>query len=155
MDYLIVSSLMLGLDPVNECHHFSCSILSFYVSTQLGQVLQLDSICFVWRLYSNSPLLIPDHYLYSDVLPFTSTWKMVKDTPNHIPMNMIGLAQTSREILDDGDIIIFPVIMIAPKALGPSVQTRDLSLLVLHYPPSAHRLIQSVYFRTFSDSMRH
>ena len=26
---------------------------------------------------------------------------MVKDTPNHIPENMIGYAQTSREILED------------------------------------------------------
>ena len=46
---------------------------------------------------------------------------MVKDTPNHISMNMIGLAQTSREILEDGDILISPVVLIAPKALRPSV----------------------------------
>ena len=29
-------------------------------------------------------------YLDSGVLPLTSTWKMVKDTPNHILENMIG-----------------------------------------------------------------
>ena len=39
---------------------------------------------------------------------------MVKDDPNHVPTNMIGLAQTSREILDDGDIPIFPVALITP-----------------------------------------
>ena len=34
---------------------------------------------------------------------------MVKDATNHVPMNMIGLAQTSHEILEDGDV---------PKILG-------------------------------------
>ena len=42
---------------------------------------------------------------------------MVKDAPNHIPMNIIGLSQTSREIIEDGDILIFMVILITPKAL--------------------------------------
>ena len=41
---------------------------------------------------------------------------MVKNAPNHIPMNMIGLAQTSGEILKSGDILIFPVILIIPEA---------------------------------------
>ena len=39
---------------------------------------------------------------------------MVKDTPNYIPINMIGLAQTSIEILEDGYILIFPVVLIIP-----------------------------------------
>ena len=46
---------------------------------------------------------------------------MVKDAHNHIMMNMIGLAQTSREILKDGDVPIFPVVLITPKALRPSI----------------------------------
>ena len=46
---------------------------------------------------------------------------MVKDAPNNIPMNMIGLAQTSYEILEEGDILILPVVLIAPKTLRPSV----------------------------------
>ena len=46
------------------------------------------------------------------LFPSASTWKMVKDAPNHVPMNMIGLAQTSREIPEDGDIPIFPVVLI-------------------------------------------
>ena len=50
--------------------------------------------------------------------PSPSTWKMVKDAPNHVPMNMIGLAQTSREILEDGDIPIFPVVLITPNSQG-------------------------------------
>ena len=41
-------------------------------------------------------------------------WKMVKDSPNDVPMNMIGLSQTSREILEGGDIPIFPVVLIHP-----------------------------------------
>ena len=49
--------------------------------------------------------------------PSPSTWKMVKDAPNHIPMNMIGLAQTSREILEDGDVPIFPVVISTPDSL--------------------------------------
>ena len=42
---------------------------------------------------------------------------MAKDDPNHIPMNMIGLAHTSYEILEDGDLPILPVILITPKDL--------------------------------------
>ena len=42
---------------------------------------------------------------------------MMKDAPNHIPMNMIGSAQTSRKILKDGDVPIFPVVLITLKAL--------------------------------------
>ena len=60
-------------------------------------------------------------YLYSDVLPFTSTWKGVKDAPNHVPMNTIGLAHTSCEIFKDSDVPIFPVVLITTKALRPSV----------------------------------
>ena len=44
--------------------------------------------------------------------PSPSTWKTVKDAANHVPMNMIGLAQTSREIIEDGDVPIFPVVLI-------------------------------------------
>ena len=36
---------------------------------------------------------------------------MVKDAPNHVPMNMIVLSQTSREILEDGDVPIFLVVL--------------------------------------------
>ena len=46
---------------------------------------------------------------------------MAKDAPNHIMMNMIGLAQTSLEILEDSDILIFTVVLITLKALLPSV----------------------------------
>ena len=35
----------------------------------------------------------------------------MKYTPNNIPMNMIGLAHTPREILEDGDVLIFPVVI--------------------------------------------
>ena len=40
---------------------------------------------------------------------------MVKDAPNYITMSMIGLAQTSRKRLEDGDILIFPAILINPN----------------------------------------
>ena len=46
---------------------------------------------------------------------------MVKDAPNYITMNVVGLAQTSPKIIDDGDIIIFPVVLITPKDLHTSV----------------------------------
>ena len=46
---------------------------------------------------------------------------MVKSTTNNIPMNMIGLSQTSHEILEDGDTLIFPVVLIILKALRLSV----------------------------------
>ena len=41
-----------------------------------------------------------------------STWKMVKYAPNRILVNTIGLAHTSREILKDGDVPIFSVVLI-------------------------------------------
>ena len=46
---------------------------------------------------------------------------MVKDAHNHIPMAVIGLAHTSREILEDSDILIFQVVLITLKAFRPSV----------------------------------
>ena len=46
--------------------------------------------------------------------PSPSTWKMVKDAPNHVPMNMVGLAHTSREIPEDGVVPIFPVVISIP-----------------------------------------
>ena len=33
--------------------------------------------------------------------PSPSVWKTVKDAPNHIPENIIGWSQTSREIHKD------------------------------------------------------
>ena len=55
------------------------------------------------------------------LFPSPSTWKMAKDAPNHVPMNMIGLDQTSRKILKDGDVPIFPVVITTPDFLQPSV----------------------------------
>ena len=46
--------------------------------------------------------------------PSPSTWEMVKDAPNHVPMNMIVLAQTSREIIEDEYVPILPVVLITP-----------------------------------------
>ena len=74
---------------------------------------------------------------------------MVKDAPNYIKMNMIGLDQTSREILKDGDILISPVVLITLKALR-----NNCSQSGSHYPPYVRRLIQSVYDCEFSASLR-
>ena len=38
----------------------------------------------------------------------------MKDAHNNVPMNMISPVQTSREILEDGDDPIFPVVLINP-----------------------------------------
>ena len=46
---------------------------------------------------------------------------LVKDAPNNVPMNMIGLSHKSREILEDGDVPIFQVVLITPDSLQPSV----------------------------------
>ena len=78
------------------------------------------------------------------------TWKMVKDYPNHIPTDMIGLAQTSREIIDDSDIPILPVVLFTLD----SVKLTAI-VPVPHYTPTAHRLIQSVYGHMFSDRVQH
>ena len=44
--------------------------------------------------------------------PSPSTQNMVKDDPAHVMTSMIGLAQTSHEILEDGDFPIFLVVLI-------------------------------------------
>ena len=46
-----------------------------------------------------------------------STWKMMKDVTNYVLVNMICLAQNVREILEDGDISILPVILSTPDSL--------------------------------------
>ena len=44
-------------------------------------------------------------------LPSPYTWNMVKYDPNYVPMNMIGLSQTSREKIEDSDVPILPVVI--------------------------------------------
>ena len=44
--------------------------------------------------------------------PSPSTLNMLKDDLNHVTMDMIGLAQTSRKILEDSDVPIFQVVLI-------------------------------------------
>ena len=143
MEYTIVLRILFRLNLVLSItishtqfvmFNVLCSIPIFYVSTQLVSfidlnefywVLQLDLIICIWRpkyIKSNYPFLIPSNDLYSNVIPFTSTWKILKDAPNHIRMIMVGLAQISRDILKDGDIIIFPLILITPKSLRPSIK---------------------------------
>ena len=55
---------------------------------------------------------------------------------------MIGLSQTSREIFEDGDVPIFPMVLITLDSLQLTV-----IVPVSRYPPSAHSSIQSVYDR--------
>ena len=43
--------------------------------------------------------------------PSPSTWKMAKDAPNHVPMDMIDLSHNSRKILKDGVVTIFLVVL--------------------------------------------
>ena len=49
--------------------------------------------------------------------PSPSTWKMVKYAPNYVLMNIIGLSQKSREILEDGYIPILLVVIITTDYL--------------------------------------
>ena len=111
------------LDSIGILHLFD--LIGSSLTTRLNWFylyifLQLDSISLICRLKYikyNSLFLIPSNHLRSVVLPFAPTWKVVKDTHNYVPMNMIGLAQTSREILEGGDFLIFPMVLIPPKAL--------------------------------------
>ena len=84
--------------------NFSCSIPILYVSTQLVSLVDstqlahsYDSTHLVFSgdlselsLITYYLFLITFNYLDSNIIPFTSTWKMVKYNPNHIPDNMIG-----------------------------------------------------------------
>ena len=45
----------------------------------------------------------------------------MKYVPNNVMMNMIGLSQTPRGILEDGDVPISLVVLITPDSLQPSV----------------------------------
>ena len=73
----------------------------------------------------------------------------MKDAPNHVTVNMIGLAQTSHKILEDGDISISPVVLITLYYLQVTV-----IVPVSHYLLSVQRLIQYVYELTFSTSVQ-
>ena len=53
--------------------------------------------------------------------PLPSTWKVLKDAPNHVPIKMIGLAQTSRKIIEEVDVPILPVVLITPDYLWSSL----------------------------------
>ena len=74
----------------------------------------------------------------------------MKEAPNHILKNIIGSAQTSRKILEGGDIPIFSVVLMNLDHMLLITGSKS----VLHYPHSARRLIQSVYDRIFSASIR-
>ena len=64
--------------------------------------------------------------------PSPSTCKMVKDATNYVLMNIIGLAQTSREIIKDGDDPIFPVVLSTPDPMHLSLQQQcDLTSIPL------------------------
>ena len=89
------------------------------------------------------------------LFPSPSMWKMVKDTPNHVTVNMIGLAQTSHKIFKNGDVPIFPVVLNTPYPLQYSVLTIIVIVPVSQYATSAGRLIKYVYDRTFSASVLH
>ena len=126
---------------MTECHNRSCSIPFIYVLTQLVPCIdstylapalwlnmisilltrlhwvqyydsiQLILILIIKRIDFNYLFRIPFNYLSSDVSPSPSTWNMVKDSPNHVPMNMIDLSHTSHKIIEDGDVPIFPVFL--------------------------------------------
>ena len=64
-------------------------------------------------LYSVLPITIETPMFFSSL----SMWKLVKDAPNHIPMNIIGLAQTSRKMLKDSGVPIFLVFINTPDSL--------------------------------------
>ena len=80
---------------------------------------------------------------------------MVKDAPNNITMNMIVYAQNSRKITEDGNILIFLVVLFTLKALWPSVQTNNRSQSGSHYLPYVWRLIQYVYENILIASAQH
>ena len=74
----------------------------FYVSTQLNSLVDWTQLVksynliqlllseYLSKIESNFQFLVPTNYLDSGDLPFISTWKMVKDAHNNIPMSIIG-----------------------------------------------------------------
>ena len=102
---------------------FSMSRLNWFLPFiwhRLDWDLRIDSISFLWMLKSiksNYLFLIPTKYLFSGVLHFTSTCKMVKEAPNYVPMNTIGASQTLHKIIEEADVPIFLVVLITPKDL--------------------------------------
>ena len=53
--------------------------------------------------------------------PSPYTWKMVKYAPNNVLMNIIGLSQTSRKIIEDGSVPILSVVLSNPDSLQLSL----------------------------------
>ena len=74
---------------------------SWGLVSSIFKLRELYITVFIQLIESYSLSLIPFNDLDSDVLLFTSTWKMVKDTPNHILENMVVSDHTSRKIPKD------------------------------------------------------
>ena len=49
--------------------------------------------------------------------PSPSMWKMVKEDPKYVMTDITGLAKTSHEIIEDGHVPIFPVVLSNPDSL--------------------------------------
>ena len=52
--------------------------------------------------------------------PSPSAWNTAKDSPNNIPENIVGKAQTPREIHENGYIPIFPPVLITAVTVRSS-----------------------------------
>ena len=48
------------------------------------------------------------------LLPSTSAWNVVKYPPNHVLINIIGLAQILHKIIEKGDVPILSGVLITP-----------------------------------------
>ena len=132
---------------MTECHDRSCSIPFIYVTTQLVSCIestklvpfllinliiflltrlhwvqsyksiQLISIWIIKWIEFHSLFHIPFIYLDSDIPPVTFHVEYGERLSNNVPIAMIGLAQTSREILEYGGVPIFPVVLSTSNSL--------------------------------------
>ena len=84
------------------------------------------------------------------LFPLPSAWNMVKDSPNHIPENIIGYAHLPREIHEDGYVPILLEVLITPTPEGPSTEVYP-DLRWYHIIHHLHGGYYNLYMFYFSE----
>ena len=129
---IMFNLISLCLNSINFMYWFNIIMSSLITwsnllindSNSLVPVLWLNPIYFHFDNWENIVsffILNSFSIIYPRMFfPSPSIWKMQKEYPNNVPMNMIGLSQTSCVILEEGDVRIFPVVLFNSDSSQPS-----------------------------------
>ena len=116
-----------------------------YDSTQLTSIRRIKVIEF------QSLLRINFNYLDSDVIPFNFQMDDGKRLPQSCSENIIGLAHTSYEILKDGDVLIFMVVLIT--LYSPQFKCDRTGILLSKFCAEVHTIWIWLYVQCQSATL--